>query len=214
MATILPYHSPLSPHIIEQVVVCVQAGGVLAIPTDSYYALAVGVFQPIALERLLCIKADRDHKPFPVLIGNISQLDLLVDEVPEIARKLIQKFWPGLLTLILKSQPHISPVLLSESDTIGVRQPNDSRLCELLKLTGPLTGTSANRTSHPPAQSVEEVIQRVGSEVDLILDGGLTPGGQPSTVLQVEPKLSLLRHGAISQAAIQNVVGNGLWKGS
>jgi len=210
MATILPYHSPLSPHIIEQVVVCVKAGGVLALPTDSYYALAVGVFQPVALERLLCIKADRDHKPFPVLIGDISQLDQLVDEVPDIARTLIQKFWPGLLTLVLKAKPHVSPVCMSASSTIGVRQPNDPRACELLKQTGPLTGTSANRTGHPPAQSVEEVIQQVGSEIDFILDGGATPGGQPSTVLQVEPELRLLRQGAISLSAIQNVVGNGI----
>ena len=69
MATILPFHFPPSPHSINQAVDCVQAGGVLAVPTDSYYALAVGIFQPAALERLLAIKGKRGHKPFPVLIG-------------------------------------------------------------------------------------------------------------------------------------------------
>ncbi len=79
---------------------------------------------------------------------------------------------------------------------------------ELLKQTGPLTGTSANRTGHPPAQTVEEVIQQLESDIDLILDGGPTPGGEPSTVLQVEPDFRIVRPGAISQQAIQTVLGN------
>ncbi len=210
MAVILPFHIPLSPQVIEQAVGCVQSGGVLAIPTDSFYALAVGAFQPTALERLLAIKGHRDHKPFPVLIADHSQLEQLVEDVPEIAKKLIQEFWPGLLTLVLKAKPNISPVLMSEQGTIGLRQPNDPRVCQLLKQTGPLTGTSANRTGHPPAQSVEEVIQQVESAIDLILDGGPTPGGQPSTVLQVEPVFRIIRQGAIPRLAIQNIFGNRL----
>jgi len=208
MATILPFDFPPSPSTIEQVVASIQSGGVLAIPTDSYYALAAGVFQPAALEKIITIKGDRDHKPFPVLIGDLSQLDLLVANVPETARQLIKQFWPGLLTLVLKAKPQMSGLIVSESGTIGVRQPNDSRVCELLKQTGPLTGTSANRSAQSPAQSADEVIQHVGAEVDLILDGGSTPGGQPSTVLEVEPKLRIIRPGAISQLVLRNVLGN------
>jgi L-threonylcarbamoyladenylate synthase len=205
MALILPFNFPPSPQVIEQAVACIQGGGVLAMPTDSYYALAVGAFQPTTLEQLRAIKGHRDHKPFPVLIGDLSQLDQLVDHVPETAKKLMQQYWPGLLTLVLKAKPHESPVLMSESGTIGVRQPNDSRICALLKQTGPLTGTSANRSGQPPAQSADEVIQQVGSEIDLILDGGQTPGGQPSTVVQVEPELRILRQGAIPRSAIYEV---------
>lgn len=208
MPTILPFHSPPSSHTIEQAVACVQAGGVLAIPTDSYYALAVGAFHSTALEQLRVIKGDRDHKPFPVLVGDLSQLDQLVDEVPEIARKLMKQFWPGLLTLVLKTQVTLSPVLTGEQGTIGVRQPNNSQLCKLLKQAGPLTGTSANRTGQPPAQSAKDVIQQLGSEIDLILDGGPTPGGQPSTVLQVEPELRILRQGAIPISALHHVLEN------
>jgi len=205
MATILSFHTSLSPDIIQQAVACVQAGGVLAIPTDSYYALAVDVFQPAALERLCRIKGNRDHKPFPVLIGDISQLDQLVDEVPEMAKKLIRHFWPGLLTLVLKTNPHVSSV--SEQGTVGVRQPDDFRVCELLKQAGPLTGTSANRTGHPPAQSVEEVIEQLGPQIDLILDGGPTPGGQPSTVVQVELDLCIIRQGAIPNSVLYQILG-------
>jgi L-threonylcarbamoyladenylate synthase len=207
MATILPFNLPPSPQSIEQAVTCIQDGGVLAIPTDSFYALAVGVFQPAALKRLRAIKGDRDHKPFPVLISDPSELDQVADDPPEFAEKLMQQFWPGLLTLLLKAKPYMLPLLKGEAGAIGVRQPNDSRVCELLKQTGPLTGTSANRTDHPPAKSAEEVMQQLESEIDLILDGGPTPGGQPSTVLQIEPDLRILRQGAISQIDIQNVVG-------
>ena len=206
MASVLPFNSPPSPHIIEQALACVQSGGVLAVPTDSFYALAVGIYQPAAGEQLRAIKGDRDHKPFPVLIGDPSQLDQLVNEVPELAKKLIQQFWPGLLTLVLNAHANLSPVLTSEQGTVGVRQPNDSRLCELLKQTGPLTGTSANRKGQPPAQSVEEIIQQLGLEIDLILDGGSTPGGQPSTVLQVEPEFRVLRQGAISQQILEQAL--------
>lgn len=207
MATILPLNVPPSSEVIEQAVACIQAGGVLAIPTDSFYALAVGVFQPAALKRLLAIKDHRDHKPFPVLISDPSQLDQVVDGVPELAEKLMQQFWPGLLTLLLKAKPYMLPVLKGEAGIIGVRQPDDSRVCEILKQTGPLTGTSANRTGNSPAQSVEEVMQHLESEVDLILDGGPTPGGQPSTVLQIEPEPRVFRQGAIPLSTLQDILG-------
>lgn len=208
IATVLPFHSLPSPQAIQQATACIQGGGVIAIPTDSFYALAVGPFQPAALRRLQAIKGQRDHKPFPVLISDPDQLDQVVDDVSELVEKLIQQFWPGLLTLVLKAKPYVLPVLKSESGNIGVRQPNDSRVCELLNQAGPLTGTSANRSGQPPAQSAEEVLQQVGSEIDLILDGGSTPGGQPSTVLEVEPELRIIRQGAIPLSAIQNILGN------
>jgi L-threonylcarbamoyladenylate synthase len=206
MAIILPFNFPPSPQIIEQALACVQAGGVLAVPTDSFYALAVGIFQPAALEQLLAIKGDRAHKPFPVLIGDPSQLDQLVDEVSEVAKKLRQQFWPGLLTLLFKAQAHLPPVLISENGTVGVRQPNHSPLCNLLIRTGPLTGTSANRTGHDPAVTAEEVQHELGANIDLILDGGQTSGRQPSTVFQIQPELRIIRQGAISLSAIYEVL--------
>lgn len=174
-------------------------------PTDSFYGLAVSPFNQVALERLMHIKGERSHKPFPLLIGDLSQLDRLVKQVPPIARTLMQQFWPGLLTLALKAQAHLSPLVTGDNGTIGVRQPNDARLCELLKHTGPVTGTSANRTGEKPAQTAKEVLRQLGSEIDLILDGGSTPGGQPSTVLQVEPEPRIIRHGAISRDRIEQI---------
>jgi len=206
MAVILPFNFPPSPKIIEQALACVQSGGVLAVPTDSFYALAVGIFQPAALEQLLAIKGDRAHKPFPVLIGDPSQLDQLVDEVPEVANKLMKQFWPGLLTLVLKAQVPLPPVLISEQGTVGVRQPNYNQLCNLLIRTGPLTGTSANRTGQAPAVTAEDVQRDLGTNIDLILDGGQTSGGQPSTIFQIQPEIRVIRQGAISLSAIYKVL--------
>jgi L-threonylcarbamoyladenylate synthase len=206
MAVILPFNFPPSPKITEQALACVQSGGVLAVPTDSFYALAVGIFQPAALEQLLAIKGDRAHKPFPVLIGDPSQLDQLVDEVPEVANKLMKQFWPGLLTLVLNAQANLSPGLTSEQGAVGVRQPNYNQLCNLLIRTGPLTGTSANRTGQAPAVTAEDVQRDLGTNIDLILDGGQTSGGQPSTIFQIQPEIRIIRQGAISLSAIYKVL--------
>ena len=208
MPTVLPFHSPLSSQTIAEALACVQSGGVLAMPTDSFYALAVGSFQQSALERLLRIKGGRAGSPFPVLVGEVSQVEQLTERIPDVALTLMQAFWPGLLTLVLPANPTLSPLLTGGQDTIGVRQPNDPRVCELLKHTGPLTGTSANRSGQAPAQSVEVVMQHLGSDIDLILDGGPTPGGQPSTVLQVEPELRILREGAISPRKLQEFLAS------
>lgn len=206
MATVLLLNSPLSPQLIHRVAQCLQEGGVVAVPTDSFYALAVSPFNQIALERLMHIKGERNHKPFPVLVGDPSQLDQLTEDIPDIARTLMKEFWPGLLTLVLQARSTLSPILTGGQGTIGVRQPNDPRVCELMTHIGPLTGTSANRTGGTPPQTAEEILRQLGFEIDLILDGGSTPGGQPSTVLQVVPEARILREGAISRLKLQEVL--------
>lgn len=206
MAKILPFRTLPAPEVLQEAIACIQDGGVVAIPTDSFYALAVGVFKPAALRRVQAIKGQRDHNPFPVLIGDPEDLDQVVAEVSSIAEKFIQQFWPGLLTLVLKAKPNVLPVLKNESGNIGVRQPHNLQICKFLEQTGPLTGTSANHAGQSPAQSAEVVLQLLGSEVDLILDGGETPGGEPSTVIELEPELRILRQGAISQEALEKVL--------
>lgn len=206
MAAILPLTSPPSPQIIHQCTQCLQKDGLLAVPTDSFYALAVSPFHPTALARLMHLKGGRDHKPFPVLIGNLPQLNQLALEVPDIAKPLMTAFWPGLLTLIFPALSNLSTALTGDTGTIGLRQPGDLRLCQLLEKIGPVTGTSANRTGDRPATTAAEIQRQCGSEIDLILDGGPPPGGEPSTVLQLKPELRILRQGAISREQLEQVL--------
>ena len=206
MATVLRLNTTPSPQLIQHVAQCLNEGEVIALPTDSFYALAVDPFNHVALNRLMRIKGERSHKPFPVLIGDPSQLARLTEIIPDVARKLIGEFWPGLLTLVLQARSTLSPILTGGQGTIGVRLPNEPRVCALLKHTGPLTGTSANRTGQPPAQSAADVMQQLGSAVDLIVDGGPTPGGQPSTVLQLVGEIRILRQGAISRDRLQQIL--------
>ena len=209
MATVLPLNSLPSPQLIHQVAQCLQNGGVLAVPTDSFYALSVSPFNEMALERLMHIKGERSHKPFPVLVGDPSQLNHLTEDIPDVARTLMENFWPGLLTLVLKARSTLSPILTGGQGTVGIRQPNDPRVCELMAHIGPLTGTSANRSGLPPAQSAGDVMEQLGSMVDWVLDGGPSPGGQPSTVLQLQPELRIIRQGAISRDRLQLVLSVG-----
>lgn len=212
MATVLQLNSLPSPQLIQQVTQCLQDGGVVAVPTDSFYALSVSPFNEMALKRLMDIKGERSHKPFPVLVGDPSQLNHLTEDIPDVARTLMEEFWPGLLTLVLQARSTLSPILTGGQGTIGVRQPNDARVCELLKRTGPLTGTSANRSGQPPAQSAGDVMQQLGAVVDVIVDGGPSPGGQPSTVLQLESGLRILRDGAVTRKQLEVVLGQpSLW---
>ncbi|WNM59844.1 L-threonylcarbamoyladenylate synthase [Candidatus Nitrospira allomarina] len=212
MATVLPLNSPPSPQLIHQVAQCLQDGGVLAVPTDSFYALSVSPFNEMALKRLMDIKGERSHKPFPVLVGDLSQLNQLTEAIPDVARTLMEEFWPGLLTLVFQARSTLSPILTGGQGTVGIRQPNDPRVCELMTHIGPLTGTSSNRSGQPPAQSAGHVRQQLGTVVDVIVDGGPAPGGQPSTVLQLEPELCILRDGAVTRKQIEVVLGQpSLW---
>ncbi|HBP90600.1 MAG TPA: threonylcarbamoyl-AMP synthase, partial [Nitrospiraceae bacterium] len=148
----------------------------------------------------------------PVLVGDPSQLDWLTEVIPDVARILMKEFWPGLLTLIFQARSTLSPILTGGQGTIGIRQPNDPRVCELMTHIGPLTGTSANRSGQPPAESVGDVMEQLGAVVDVIVDGGPTPGGQPSTVLQVEPKIRIIRDGAVTRSQLELVLDQrSLW---
>ncbi len=208
MTTVIPFTSPLSPDQVEQIKRGWEQGKVLAVPTDSFYALAVNPFHSEAIIRLLQIKGERFGKPIPVLIGKLEHLDHLVTNVPEIGQTLIREFWPGLLTMVFSAQRNLPESLTGGSGTVGVRQPSDQRLCELLRQIGPLTGTSANPSGQPPASTPEEVQGYFGDDIHLLLHGGSTPGGAPSTVLQVSEEIRVFREGAIPTEIIQKVVRN------
>jgi L-threonylcarbamoyladenylate synthase len=187
-------------------------GGMVAFPTDTVYGLAVLPWDRDALARLHEAKKRRPDKPIPLLLSDVDQLDrvaviphLLKNEI----RRLIARFWPGGLTLVL-TKTEVVPSLVSRSHTVGVRVPDLLLARTVIQSAGGvLAATSANMSGQPSPITAREVEGQLGGRIDLILDGGPSLGGVPSSVLDctVSPPL-LLRHGAVDEATLRAVVAS------
>jgi L-threonylcarbamoyladenylate synthase len=183
-----------------------QQSGVLAMPTESYYALGVRACDDEAIHRVCTIKGRGEDKPILVLISDRAQLTQLVTDIPLAAQVLMDRFWPGPLTLVFRAARDLSHELTRGTGTIGIRQPARPDLLRLLHHVGPLTGTSANRTGHSPVRTAERVLAELGEDVDLVLDGGETAGGLPSTLLNITGNIRMLREGPVKGQAIRAVL--------
>ena len=202
MATTLTVRGEPSDRMAAQVAQLVRRGGVVAIPTESFYALGAAPLNAAAVGRVRAIKGRADGKPILVVISDRGQLDPLVAEVTPAASVLLTRFWPGPLTIIFPASLLLPDALTAGTGTVGVRQSADPVLARLLRQTGPLTGTSANRSGQPPARSAEEVRASLGAELDLIVDAGPTAGELPSTIVDAVGPIRLLREGLISRPQI------------
>lgn len=166
--------------------VLLAAGGIMAVPTDTYYALAVHPFNEEALTRLFALKQRPREKPILLLVATQEMVFQVAQEVPEVGRRLMARFWPGPLTIILPARPELPHLVTGGTGTVGVRQPRQPVTSSLVAQLGwPVTGTSANRAGQLPLTLATEVEEQFGEQVDLILDVGPCPGGQPSTVVDV-----------------------------
>ncbi len=197
MAKVLPFFEELSRPDFEETLHCLRVGGVVSLPTESFYALSASATHLGGTARVQAMKQQPPEKPILVLIGNRERLSTLVSSVPSAAIPLMDRFWPGPLTLIFPASS-LPSELTGGTRTIGIRQPGNAKLCSLLCETGPLTGTSANRYDHPSPRTAQEVQETLGEEVDLILDAGSTPGGLASTVLTLHDGIHVIREGPIS----------------
>jgi L-threonylcarbamoyladenylate synthase len=181
-------------------------GGVLAFPTDTVYGLATLPFFESMVERLYVVKGRNSTKAIAILIGEMADLKQIVQEMPPMAMKLARHFWPGPLTLVLPSLDSL-PRNLSPVATIGVRMPDHPVALNLLKQAGPLAVTSANISGQENTNTAQAVMEQLGDRIHLILDGGTTPGGVPSTVVDcTKEELVILREGPISLKDIKAVI--------
>ena len=208
MAKVLQVPHDFSPSHLHEATECIKRGGVLAVATESFYALAGSALNQDAVERVASLKGARSHKPILVLIGHPNKLSSLVPFFPPGTECLIQKFWPGPVTLVLPACSHLPSALTCQTETIGVRQPGDSRLLTLLCATGPLTGTSANHSGDSPAQTADDVKREFGQELDLILDTGPAPGGMPSTIVNLVGEIRIIREGPIDSTTLQRALSD------
>ncbi len=206
MARVLSLELDSSNRVLEEAARVLRRSGVIAMPTETFYALGASTSDEVAIRRVCAMKGRPQGKPILALIADRTQLTALVNEVTSAATTLMERFWPGPLTLIFSASPLLPEVLTAGTGSVGVRQTAHTGLAPLLLHVGPLTGTSANRSGDPPARTAEEVQTTLGSEVDLILDGGSTIGGLPSTIVDTVSPIRLLREGPISRQQIETVL--------
>ena len=186
----------------------IKSGGLIAFPTDTVYGIGVSAFEADAIERLYRVKGRSIQKAIPILLADTEIAEQITPPLSLIVKKLAEKFWPGPLTLVLPMLSSL-PENLSPTPTIGLRVPDHNFTRELLRQTGPLAATSANLSGEPSALSAYEVQAQLGGKVDLILDGGESPGGMASTVLNcTEDNPAMLREGPLTWENIQAVLNN------
>jgi tRNA threonylcarbamoyl adenosine modification protein (Sua5/YciO/YrdC/YwlC family) len=162
-----------------------ESGELAVVPTDTVYGLAADAFSPEAVQRLLDAKGRTRQMPPPVLVGAPTTLEALAAEVPGWLRSMTAELWPGPLTIVVRQQASLSWDLGETHHTVAVRMPDHPVALELLKQTGPLAVSSANLTGQPAATTVDDAERMLGESVAVYLDGGTSPGGTASTILDV-----------------------------
>ncbi len=202
MALIERYMAPTIPALADLVRRVLRENGLIALPTESSYGLAVAPFDEQALARLWQVKGRSEGKPILILIGDESQLGPFVQSIPHAAHVLMNAFWPGPLTIVFPAAVGLSDAVTARTGSVGIRLSAWQPLRDLLLRVGPVTGTSANREGMPPPTTAEEVQHSLGDALDLIIDAGPTPGGRPSTVIDVRGPIQIIREGAIERGAI------------
>jgi L-threonylcarbamoyladenylate synthase len=194
---------------IGEAIETLEEGGIVAFPTDTVYGLGASSLDDAAVMKVYQAKARPHHLALPLLLGSVLQIANVAIDVPETAWVLAQQLLPGGLTLILHKAASISSLISGGGDKIAVRVPNHPIPIALVEgLGAPITGTSANRSGRPSPMTAEEVHRQLGDRVDLIVDGGICPGGSESTVIDLtEDPPRMLRQGAISREEIERVCG-------
>jgi len=183
-----------------------KSGGIVAFPTDTVYGVGALAFDGNAIESIYTAKDRPMEKAIPILIGEIMDTIKVVTDFPLTARKLAARFWPGPLTCVLTKKSTL-PEAVSASSTVGVRIPDHAVSRILLRSSGPMAVTSANISGQPSPSTAQEVFEQLNGRIPLIIDGGTSPGGVPSTVIDCSStEVKLLREGPISLDNINSVL--------
>ncbi|PRZ04862.1 translation factor SUA5 [Isoptericola sp. CG 20/1183] len=191
---------------IDEAVNAISRGGLVVLPTDTVYGIGADAFDADAVAALLAAKGRGRQMPPPVLVPDARTLDGLATEVPDAARALVEAFWPGGFTIILRAQPSLQWDLGETNGTVALRMPDHEAALALLRRTGPLAVSSANRTGRPAALEAADALEQLGDAVTCYLDGGTAPGGVASTIVDATGEhLRVVRDGAVSLEQLRAV---------
>lgn len=203
--------NPKKPEIskIKKSANIIKKGGLVAFPTETVYGLGANGLNKNAVKKIFKAKGRPQDNPLILHISNINQLSSLVEKIPKNAEKLIKKFWPGPLTIILKKSKKVPEIITAGLDSVAVRMPKNKIALELIKSSGcPLAAPSANLSGKPSPTIAEHVIEDLNTKIDAIIDGRKTDIGLESTVIDLTQEPSqILRPGKITKKQIEKIIG-------
>lgn len=192
---------------VDAAVEAISSGGCIVLPTDTVYGIGADAFDALAVEKLLSAKGRGRAMPPPVLIPSRMAVDGLGMNVPSYAKRLMDAFWPGALTIVVRSQPSLAWDLGETNGTVALRIPDDEVALAVLRRTGPLAVSSANRHGEPAATTINEAGFAFGPTVEVYLDAGPRRGGEPSTIVDcTKADPVILRYGAIAPERLREVL--------
>lgn len=196
------------PAAIQYAAQLIRQGEVVAIPTDTFYGLAADPFNLAAVARIYTIKGRPEQRALPILINSVEQADELAADLPDTFYRLVEKFWPGALTLVVNAAAKIPLKLTGNTGRIALRLPGSKVSCAVIAAVGaPITGTSANLSGFAACSSVEQVQKQLGGYLPLILDGGDTQAKLASTVAELrDDHWRIVREGVITEQQIREAL--------
>jgi tRNA threonylcarbamoyl adenosine modification protein (Sua5/YciO/YrdC/YwlC family) len=202
--------SPEAPErqIVDYAANYITRGGVVAVPTDTFYGLSADPFNLAAIGRVYEIKGRPESKALPILVSSVEQAVSLVRDVPDSFLTLAQKYWPGALTIVLEATHRLPLKVTGNTGRVALRWANSKVACEIINAVGgPITGTSANLTGMPACTNAADLIIQLGDRLPLILDSGDTRAVVPSTIVRLDgDEWMIIREGAIAENDIQKTL--------
>lgn len=191
--------------VILRAVNLLKGGGIIAYPTETFYGLGVDAANELAVEKIFTVKGRDFKNPVALIIHRHYNISSILRDIPPAAEKLMQAFWPGALTILFNASDKLSPLLTAATGKIGLRVSSHP-VAEKISaaLNQPLTATSANLSGSPECSDASDVMEQIGGNIDAVLDFGKTPGGKPSTLIDVtaNPPV-ILREGAVDRKTIE-----------
>ncbi len=190
----------VSAKVFSRAVDALKRGEVIVFPTETFYGLGADAFNETAVKQVVSLKGRKSENPIPIIIAGREMLKDIVTDVPAVARKLMERFWPGPLTLVLPGKKNLPAPLLNRGGGVGIRISSHPLATRLARELGrPLTATSANPSGKEPARGIEEAMSYFSGKVDIFLDGGKLEGTRGSTVVEVlQNGWRAIREGEIS----------------
>jgi L-threonylcarbamoyladenylate synthase len=196
---------------VSEAISVLSQGGLVIFPTDTVYGVGASVDRPDAVARLYVAKGRPLDRAIPVLVSSELAVERMVSELDDVARTLMRHFWPGPLTIVLPAATWLPSEIVRDTGSVGVRMPDHPIALEMIERSGgALATTSANNSGQPETRTAQDAASDIGARVELVVDGGESPGGVPSTVVKVseDGNLTVLRKGAISEQDLLAVLGD------